>query len=73
MPNVDDEAKEAAEYASLRLAAVKLLQYAHATRGMDEVRVILQDGGCLVPLFDAFVDGVKAARELRDASPIPPK
>lgn len=68
MPNAEDEAREAAEFTSQRSAAVRLLQYARATRGLDEVRVILMEAGCLVPLFNEFVDGVKAARELRDAS-----
>lgn len=73
MPGVADEAKEAAEFAALRSAAVQLLQYARATRGLDEIRAILHDAGCLAPLFDAFVDGVRAARELRDAPPTSPK
>lgn len=73
MPSPEDEAKEAAEFTNRRLAAVALLQYARASRGLDEVRAILMDAGCLTPLFDAFVDGVRAARELRGAAPDPPK
>lgn len=72
MPNPEDEAKEAAEFVKLRSAAVQLLQYARATRGLDGVRDVLMEADCLVPLFNAFVDGVKEARELRDG-PIPPE
>ncbi len=55
------------EVARARSATIQGLRFIHAALGLDGVRDVLMETGCLVPLFDAFVDGVKAARELRDS------
>ena len=61
------------EVAQARAKTVDGLRFIHAALGLDGVREVLMEAGCLVPLFDAFVDGVKAARELRDNPPTLPK
>lgn len=52
-----------------RVDLVKNLRFIRAALGMEGVRAVLEEAGCLTPLFDEFTNGVLAYRDRSEDSP----